>query len=669
MPFDNEPLTPPEVDTYWAALPDPEDLIHACNERIRLYAETLRSNLFWERVLRNWRYYHGLYYGDTGGSNIELKRLGEQGKYVGAAFNHFRSFARHLISLATEDKETFDTKAVNTEQVSLEQARLGNRILEFYVERDRIDRYMIRALEHALILQEGFVLTKWNERKGEKITAEADDEGNFARYIYAGDCELSNPTAFDVIRDLNSRTWRENQWVIIREYENRWDLSARYPEWERELLVDHDENLETPWLYYRTGVPYEMSDKISVFTLYHEPCDALPDGKMFRFLADDVYFDDPETPLPYKRGIQLRRVVDGEYVLTALGYSTMNDLQGPQEAFNGETSSICTNHKSFGVQNIWVQEGDRVRAEQLEGKLQVIRSRMKPEGLNITLTPAEIYKFRDAILRDMEQISGVNSVARGTPEANLRSGTALALIDAKMVRYAAPLIRSYKQLWADVGTDILHTLNEFSPEGHPRVVSVTGIHEHTSQYIFQRGSLDNVDRVIVRTGNPLAKTTSGRLELANLYIKSGMVRMPEHLISVLETGQIESLIEAERSQIQVVRDENEKMMEGQPVVMYETDYHVLHIREHQAVLNSTDVRFNSEAAQMVQAHIMEHLMALMQPGVQMLQHMLGFTTGAIGMQQPMAGGPNGNMPETPPMGQDSEPQPAREPAVPQAANY
>jgi hypothetical protein len=206
------------------------------------------------------------------------------------------------------------------------------------------------------------------------------------------------------------------------------------------------------------------------------------------------------------------------------------------------------------------------------------------------------------------------------------------------LKFASPLTRSYKQLWSDVGTDILRTINAFASPDHERVFAVTGIHGRNAQFKFKGGGLNMVDRVLVKVGNPLSRTTSGRLEIANLYQQAGLIRLPEHLIEVLETGQLDSLVESERSQLQIVRDENEKMLGNEQVIALQTDYHVLHIKEHQSILNSVDVRLNQPHAELVMAHIIAHLKMLMEPGTQMLQQVLGFP---IGLPQGLPGGPSG----------------------------
>jgi hypothetical protein len=632
-------------DYYWATEEDLDKLVGECQDRIKAYGEYVRESRLWARVIRNYKYYHNLYFSHAGDfAHMEIKALGEQGELAGLSVNHFRNFMQHLLSLVTQQKPTFAVKAINTEQESLDAARKGDSILEYYLDERRIDKNIDRALEHCLIFLTGYVLSEWDGSLGREVQAYQDPETEEYKTIKEGDVKISNPTIFDVVHDLSCRVWDENQWFLIRNYENKWDLLERYPDLEDQIRLHDDEETDSwDWEFERAGIRFKHSDRVSCWTLWHESTDALPGGRLFKFLGTQLPLID--AGLPY-RATTLRRIVPGEALMTCMGYSPANDLQGLQEAYNGETSSILSNHKSFGVQNIWVQSGDNVSEQKLQGGLNLMRSRTEPKGLNLTETPGEIFQFRNDLLQDMEYISGVNSVARGQPEASLKSGTALALIDAKAVQFATPLVKAYNQLIEDVGSDILWILNNFIEEGSERIIAITGKYQRPSEVKMRKGNLDRIDRVIVKSGNPLAKTTSGRMEIANLFITSGLIRLPEELINVLETGQIESLLEAERSQLEIVRDENEAMLdlmrgeaeEVETIAALATDNHVMHVREHQVLLNSTEVRRNNQMASFVLSHIMQHITLMADPAVMMLQSALGF-------QLPLPPGPPQGAPQ------------------------
>ncbi len=70
----------------------------------------------------------------------------------------------------------------------------------------------------------------------------------------------------------------------------------------------------------------------------------------------------------------------------------------------------------------------------------------------------ETRDFIAMLEKTMETISGVNAVARGNPDPNLRSGNALALIQSMTLQFMSGLQQSYVAMIEDVGTGIIDIL-------------------------------------------------------------------------------------------------------------------------------------------------------------------------------------------------------------------
>lgn len=660
-----------------------EVLIESCRERFKCYAGYLENSDTFQTIARNYLYYHGMYYGRNRKWTFrELRRLGAQGELVGVNINHFRNLIKHTLAIITQHKLQIEAQAINTDRESIEQARLGDATLESYIQKDRIDRYMKRALEHAFVLLQGYVLADWDFARGKKLVSAEEknpDTGEeFGDNTFEGDVVLSNPSIFDVASDPCVDDHDKKDWFIVRQWMNRWTLIAMYPDLAEQIVeVDnHDSDQHEHFFFHfnpeeRAG---QLTDQVPVFTLFHRPTTALPQGKRFSYVGD-VALDPPNNPLMWDR-VTLRRVVASEYLLTSLGYSPACDLQAPQEIYNNISSTIATNIKAFGVKNVWTQQNDPVKTTVLDGGLRHLSSRTKPEQIDLQGSNADSNTSKESAGRDMENLSGVSGTVRGAPEANIKSGTAMALIDAKSVQFSSPAAEAYHQLWEDVGSDILYLVNFHQHPEFSRTIHVTGIRGRSIQRELTYGGLNNVDRVLVRAGSALARTQSGRLELANLFLKAGLIRIPEELINVIDSGQIDPLLDAERSQLDIVRAENERFLKGDfEVAAMATDNHVMHIREHQVLMNNDEFRMNLEAAGIVMAHIMEHIAQLSDPNVQMLQAMLGFSIGLPGMGGPPMGGQGGpgvgdipkNNPDGPQLDGARQPRQAKPPGMSQSA--
>ncbi len=616
----------PEIktDTYWAAETDPDVLVENCFEVMSRFYNHMHTSNYWRWAMRSWRYYHGFYFDDTD-TGQAVKRLGPDGNHVGYAVNHVRNLVAHLHTLVTRKKVVFKTRALTSDLAALAQAELGDSIVDHEHREKGLARRLKRAAEHALVLLEGFMFGLWDPNDGPPI---AEFEGSTLR---AGDLRWFNPSTFDVIRDPTLENWEENQWAIVRTYENKWSLAARAQDPEtRSLLVgmtremslseigDHarDYGLD---INSREG---DFDDRIPVYHFMHEDCDAVPGGRYFKFASPQIHFGDP-VELPYEE-IPLYRNTAGEVLMTAFGYSPALDLQGPQEILNMENSTIATNHASFGVQHIWCDEDSDYDESKLSSGVILIKGKQPAKGISLCATPAEHFKNIELVERNMETLSGINSVHRGNPEANLRSGEALKVMDARSIEFASPYIESYENLVAKTGTHGLRCYRDFMHAMDERWISITGETSAVKRRSFQAKDLNKIDRVIVEQGNPVLQTLSGKIAIADTLLGKNLLRTAEEYLTLIMTGQLKPMTKADQSQLDLVHAENDVLREGSPAIASAIDNHVLHIMEHQAELNTPEARMNEQLSSHILAHVMEHLYLLTFQGVQMLQIALGY---------------------------------------------
>jgi len=182
----------------------------------------------------------------------------------------------------------------------------------------------------------------------------------------------------------------------------------------------------------------------------------------------------------------------------------------------------------------------------------------------------------------------------------------MALLAQQAIQFSSGVQLSRTLLQENVGTAIIELLQTFAVV--PRVAMIVGKSKRSLMKQFKGSDLKGISRVICDTANPLTKTSAGRVEIANQLLSSeGMIKTPEQYINVLTTGNLEPLYEHEQSQINLMRAENEKLMEGGQVQAFLTDDHPMHILEHSCVLNSPEARENPQVVEAVQMHIQQHL--------------------------------------------------------------
>lgn len=596
---------------YFAAQPA-QKAVNDLMRKMDDWSNILESNGYLEKLRSLYTAYHGSYYGSVGNGH-QITFGGEQGELVQLPVNHLRNIAQHILNMTCTNRPSMECRASNTDYTSLVQTTLANNILEYYVRDKKLDTILRNAVEFAIVFGSGFVKMEWNSNGGEIY--DYIEETNTP--IYEGDIDFCNMTPFDVVFD-GSKENQNHDWVLCRSFKNKYDLSAKYPE-----LKDKIEGLATKsdMQKFRIGLGnlIDKTDDVPVYEFYHKKTDSMPQGRYMLFLDSDVVLSD--TPLPYKI-IPLFRISAGEIMGTPYGYTPMMDILPIQQAVNSLYSTVLTNQNAFGVQNILCPANANIDVEEIVGGLNLIKydnittGGAKPEPLKLLNTPDEVFKFIDMLKSEMETISGVNSVARGNPEASLRSGTALALVQAQALQFMSGLQQSYVKLIEDVGTAIIKILQDYAAA--PRLIAIAGKTNRSYMKEFSSNDIENISRVVVTMGNELAKTTSGRVQMATELIQYGEIT-PKQYVSVINTGNLEQFTEDNEHEELLMRAENEKIVDGEIPVVTVVDNHVEHIKFHKAVFADPDLRKDANLVQRATAHIQEHINQLRTADPQLLQ--------------------------------------------------
>jgi len=635
---------PNKDDVYFAAGED-EQLVLYLQKKSDVWFNSLISSDYLDKIKRSWQAYYGFYY--EGGNAITFG--GETGELVNLPMNHYGNIASHILTMVTATRPSFQARSANTDVKSQIQTNLANGLLEYYMRDKRLEQDLKKAVEYAIIMGSGYIKMDWNATTGEvydyiepvyaqlmddmgmpivdevgQPVYETDEDGDpvvetEGAPLYTGDIVFSVLSPFDVVFDP-TKSDNNHDWQLARTFKNKFDLIAKYPEFAdkiKALKTKSDLNASRISM-----TAFDETSDIPLYEFFHKPTESLPKGRYVLYLDKDIVLED--TVLVYKN-LPIFRIASRDILGTPFSYTSMFDLLPIQDAVNSLYSTIMTNQNTFGVQNVYVERGSDVQMEQIADGLNFIQGNPgfnPPKPLNLTSTPAEIFNFVKMLEQSMETISGVNSVARGNPESQLKSGNALALIQSQALQFISGLQQSYIQLIEDVGTNIVELLKTFAKT--PRVAAIAGKSNITYMKEFTSDDLVSITRVIVDAGNALAQTTAGRVEMASQMMQMGAITTPEQYISVINTGKLETMTEGQNKELLLVRAERERLVDGTtPVVAVLTDAHSLHIREHKAVLADPDLRMDAELVQRTLSHIQEHINILSDPNVANILMLLG----------------------------------------------
>lgn len=591
-------------DEYFASK-DPDKLASILLDKGRSFFNLLESNAYLEKLNTMWRAYHGDYGDSSSGHRINF--TGEQGEYTNLIVNHFRNIAEHILVMVTSNRPIMEARAVNSDYKSEAQTYIANGILDYYMREKGLEVSLKKAVEMAIVLGSGFIKLNWNATAGE--TFDADPEtGEMA---YEGELEFTNLSPFDVVIDGTKESWN-NEWIMCRSFENRFNLIAKYPE-----LADKLRGIptKTDSTVYRLGVwSNDDTDDIAVYEFFHKRTEAMPDGRYMLFASTECVMLD--TKLPYRQ-LPVFRISPSDIMGTPYGYSDMFDILPLQEGLNALYSTILTNQNAFGVQNIWVKPGSDIQVSALAGSMNIVEAEIKPEALQLTQTPAEIFKMVEMLIQSAETLSGVNSVARGNPEASLKSGTALALVQSMALQFLSGLQQSYVKMIEDVGTAIINILKDFAKT--PKIIALVGKNNRTFLKEFTGEDISSINRVFIDVGNPLSRSIAGRVQMAEQLLQMKAIKDPQEYFQVLNTGRLDSLYQGDMAELLNIQAENERLMDGEVPLVSPMDSHKSHILEHRAVLADPDLRKDPVLVKNVLDHVEMHLDALTNTDPRLLQ--------------------------------------------------
>jgi hypothetical protein len=626
-------LTENSKTQYWASV-DSTEIANNILERAEDYYEYVQESGRLDLWRRSWTYYYRPRI--TGGM---LSPAGEQGELTTVSVNHYRNLLSHLQTMTTQQRANFEPKATNSDKKSQSQVILATSLLDYEMREKKLERNFEQSVKDSLIFAEGFVRAEWDATGGDVYGKTPQ-----GMPIYQGDMKYTNYTPFNVIRDFTKQSADKTDWVILRDFRNKFDLAAKFPDLEEKILNDTGDSLELSRTTTLNYFDLKNSVQIPVYVLLHPPTPAMPQGRFTEVLDNGAILMD--GPLPYDQ-THVYRIAPDEETGTIFGYTVAFDLLPLQELLDMLHSTVASNQAAFGVQNILVPKGHDLSVSQLAGGLTVTEydpALGKPESLILLSTPAEIFNYMDKVEHTMEIISGVNNVARGNVERDM-SGAALALVQSMAIQFNNGLQKSYAGLNEDVGTGTIKIFQVYATV--PRVGQIVGKSNRPYLKDWKGEDLSAISRVTVDMGNPMMNTIAGKTNLAEKYLEKGLIDNPDQFIQVITTGRLEPIIEGKQANLLLIKGENEELAEGRPQRALLTDDHAKHILEHTTVLANPEIRQdpNNPIVQATLAHIQEHLTLGQSPGYLIMAQALGHD---IAIQPPMqpappSGSGTGNM--------------------------
>ncbi len=604
-----------------------------------------------------------------------MYRSGEQGELTRSFWNHERNLLRHLKVQTTQNRIAYKTQVLNSNSRSANLIEFANGLATRYSEDGQydLDGKGKQSVEDTLVWGESCIVGLWNRFKGDPVA----QDPMTGQMLCDGDMDYFNVTPMDHILNCAHQSRDLVEWRVIRRWVNKYNLAASYPQLAGRVKLYNDS--ESTYATKLVSLIHHDNETIPIFYFFHDKTPAVPQGRLLVMAEPDCIFED--GPLDYgegKRGYDHVPVYDNIVETmqgSPYGYTVAFDLIPLQQTLNEVVSAVTTNNINFATQCVIAMKGANLHFEDLATGMSYIEydpkvgPNGKPEPLNLLSSKPETYQFIEMIVKNMETLAGINSMIRGNPQENVMAGQYAALLTTQSVMFNDGLQKGYSRLMERMMTGSIRTIKK-NMIGK-KVVRIVGATSDPYLKEFTSSDLDDFESISVQLTNPMLQTPAGKMNMADNLMKTGLIKDAQEYIGVYTEGDLPQLYNRQESQLKLIKQENEAMLQGQCPEVSVYDNHVSHILEHTIIFDNIEARLNPNDPHVIaaMAHCQKHMNKLMGgvdpvtgvpegPINPVLAGILGDPTLPMGTpsaiqlppQQPGQGAPQGPaQPQSPPM--------------------
>lgn len=594
-------------EMYFANLPTRQCAFEIWSEIENYYSEMRRTGRL--ALYRNsyTNFYMGWIY------RASMYRTGEQGELTRTFWNHERNILRHLKVQTTQNKLAYKTQVMNSDAQSAQVVEFGDGLANHYTEDPRydLDTKMKQGVEDTLVWAESSVVGLWNKSKGDPLAQDPQT----GQMHYDGDMDFFNVTPMDQIINTSHQSRDLVQFRVIRRWVNKYDLAAMYPSLAGTIQTYNDS--EMSYATKLVSLIHHDRSTIPIFYFFHDKTPAVPQGRLLIMADPDCIFEDgPLDQGEGKPGYDHIPVYDNIVETmqgSPYGYTVAFDLIPLQQALNELVSSVTTNNINFATQCVMAAAGANLEWQSLATGMTYVEydpkmaQAGKPEALNLLSSKKETYDFIQMIIQNMETLAGIDSMMRGNPDASITSGQYAALVTTQSVMFNSGLQKAYARQAQNLMTGTIKTVKK-NMIGK-KIAKIVGKSSEPYLKEFTSSDLEAIAGVSVELINPMIQTPAGKMAMADNMMKTGIIKDAQQYLAVYTEGDLPNLYRRQETQIKLVKQENEAIMDGRCPEVAITDNHVMHILEHTTTFDNIEARLNPNSPSVIagMAHVQKHL--------------------------------------------------------------
>lgn len=628
-----------QTDQNIFSIKDPHDFGLRISAKVKELTELAQGTPFalhYMNVGVAFTHLYGLDVEGTGANAAVITRSGEQGSIAEMRIPAAAGDLRKVWNIIVGPELAWTAVATTTDYASEARAITAKNALQYYWADKGVSELAKWAAFQMLAFAESALHIPWNDELGDDLAPEPildakgqpqlDEDGQpMMRILKKGDIDYRLVSTWDIIRDPSAKGFERLPYVIIREWQNKYDVAARCKDSDSAAAA-----LTTsyqPSEIYRFWRPFMTmtsvkSDLIPVYYCYHKRTGSVTWGRQTEFLGSGHVIVDGALDRAYWKQLPLVRVAAGEYADTPFPYSKFSGVLGAGQAADALARDLLTNATATSGGVIWQEDDSSVPVLQLGGGPKVLtgpKGSKPPTPLVLQQSHPEHFKLLQTLRGESKQILGLDRLTAGEDIGANLSGAAMALMTSTSVQNNSQEQAAWGKFVQAIGNVTLAHIQHHMKE--PRLIALAGKSRADLVVTTELSGdkVEGIDRLQVQLAPALQQTDAGKLEMAQLAVKQGWAKTPQQLQTVLDTGRLDALTEDLSSELMLIKGENEALSRGETVPVMLGDDHLLHLRGHRPVTSSMTARRDNNVINAVQAHEAEHIRRLQKTDPKILQ--------------------------------------------------
>lgn len=580
---------------------------------------------------------YGLDIEGVGANAAVITRSGEQGSIAELRIPAAAGQLRKVWNIIVGPELAWTAVATTTDYASEAKAITAKNALQYYWADKGVSMKAKGMAFEALVFAEGAMHVPWNEDLGEEIAAEpiVDEQGNPVldesgqetfRIIRTGDVDFRPVSTWDILRDPTAKSYESLPYIIIREWQNKYDVAARCkdPDTAAAALTTPYQPQEAYrfWRPFNTNGSWIQSDLIPVYYCYHKRTGSVWRGRQTEFLESGHVISDSPLDKAYWKQLPVVRMSSGEYAGTPFPYSKFFGVLGSSQGADGLMRDLLTNATATSGGIIIAEDDSNTPPLQLGGGPKVLyfpKGSKPPAPLQLQQSHPEHFNLVKTLRGESTQILGLDRLTAGEEIGATWSGAMAALVTSTTVQNNAQEQAAWGGFVQGIGNVVLAHIQHHMKE--PRKIALAG--QSRSDLIttteLSGDSVEGIERLQVQLAPALQQTDAGKFEMAQMAIKNGWVRTPQQIQAVLDTGRLDALTQGISKELLLIQSENQELSKGEFVPAMFGDDHVLHLKEHRQVTSSVSARKDKKVIDAMQAHEKAHIDILKSAPPEVLQ--------------------------------------------------